>query len=136
MKSRVVVVVIIEHDGKILMGKRNSDVGPYPNTWQIPGGGVDLENESLLEALQREVKEETGLEIVDFEKISFGEEYEPNKNGDMTHYLFLVFKAISEIEEVIAGDDLVELRWFMKADLKDVPLARPSIKLFKELGLL
>lgn len=136
MKSRVVVVAIIEKDGKILMGRRKKDVGPYPNTWQIPGGGVDMENESLIEAIQREVREETGLEIKDFENISFGEEYEPDKNGEMTHYAFLVFRATAATEKVTAADDLAELKWFSKAELKNVSLARPSIKLFTQLGLL
>lgn len=136
MKSRVVVVALIEKDGKILMGRRPKGIGPYPNTWQFPGGGVNLGEESLVDAIKREVKEETGLQIENFERVSFDEEYEPDKHGEMTHYAFLVFRATSATDEAVAGDDLVELRWFSKSELKSVPLARPSIKFFKEQGLL
>src|ERR1700722_3306197 len=94
MKARIVVTTLIEKNGKILLGQKPKDVGPYPNTWHLPGGGVNLENESLEDAVRREVKEETGLEIEKMERVSFDEDYERDKRGDMTHYLFLVYKVI------------------------------------------
>jgi len=35
----------------------------FPNTWEPPGGTVDLEDETILHGLVREVWEETGLRI-------------------------------------------------------------------------
>lgn len=132
MKSRVVVVAIIEKNGKILMGQKTKDVGPYPNTWHLPGGGVNLENESLEEAVKREIKEETGLELKNLERVSFDEDNEPDKHGIMTHYVFLVFHA-EPIGEYVASDDLKQLRWVDKSELQDLPLTRPSIKYFREI---
>lgn len=126
MKSRVVVAAVIEKDGKILMGERRDDIGPYPNTIQIPEGGVNLGEESLTDAIAREVREETGLEIKHFEQVGFDEDYEKNKHGELTHYIFLTFKAISQKDEIIAGDDLIRLAWYSMSSLKDFPLARPS----------
>ncbi|HSX08713.1 MAG TPA: hypothetical protein VLF93_01000 [Candidatus Saccharimonadales bacterium] len=37
MKARVIVTTLIEKEGKILLGKKLKDVGPYPNTWHLPG---------------------------------------------------------------------------------------------------
>lgn len=53
----VAVSGLIENDdGKILLEKN-----PYRG-WEIPGGQVEV-GESLIEALKREVKEETGINI-------------------------------------------------------------------------
>jgi ADP-ribose pyrophosphatase YjhB (NUDIX family) len=47
-------------DGKILLLKRNTE--PFNGYWHLVGGHVE-ENETLKEALKREFKEETNLDI-------------------------------------------------------------------------
>lgn len=47
-------------DGKFLLLKRN--VEPFKGFWHVVGGHVE-ENESLKEAVKREFKEETGLDV-------------------------------------------------------------------------
>jgi len=47
----------------ILLLKRNADEIYYPNVFEMPGGKVDLEDLSIRDALSREVKEETGLDL-------------------------------------------------------------------------
>ncbi|HUQ84723.1 MAG TPA: NUDIX domain-containing protein [Candidatus Limnocylindrales bacterium] len=135
MKSRVIVAAVIEKDGKILLGRKKPGVGPYPDTWHLPGGGVNLGEETIDEAILREVKEETGLEVYKLERIVFDEDFEPDKHGEKTHYVFLVYNMRAKSLEVIAGDDLIELKWFFKSDLNSLPLPRPLIKQIKE-GLL
>lgn len=51
--------VLINKKGEILLVKRS--VNPGKNLWDIPGGFVDL-NENLEESLNRELKEELGIE--------------------------------------------------------------------------
>ncbi len=136
MKSRVVVAAVIEYKGKILLGRREKDRGPYPNCWLIPGGGVRLGQESIIDAIKREVKEETGLEIKNIQHIDFDEDHEPNRHGEMTQYVFLEFKAECESGDVKADSDLNKLRWFDVSELKDLELARPTIKMFTKMGYL
>lgn len=135
MKSRVVVTAQVEKDDKILLGRKKTGVGPYPDTWHLPGGGVNLGEESIDEAIRREVKEETGLEVENVERVGFDEDFEPDKNGERTHYIFLIYKMTAKSFDHIAADDLIELRWFDKSELKNIPLPRPLVKQIK-LGLL
>ncbi len=57
------VYAIIIKNGAILLSKEN-------NTYSLPGGGVVL-GESLAAALEREVKEETGVNIRNIRPLSF-----------------------------------------------------------------
>ena len=56
-----VVSCFIEHDGKFLMLLRNEEK-PEGNKWGHPAGKRDV-GESEIEAVVREVKEETGIDL-------------------------------------------------------------------------
>jgi 8-oxo-dGTP pyrophosphatase MutT (NUDIX family) len=66
--SKLVVGAAIFHPGvslkepKILLLKRATHEQYYPNTYEIPGGKVEAW-ESVAEAVLREVREETGLDV-------------------------------------------------------------------------
>ena len=136
MNSRIVVAAIVEKGDYLLFGTKEKDRGPYPNTDLILGGGVDLENETLKEALLREIKEESGINVKIIKELGFDEDYEPDKNNIMTHYLFISFLAEYISGEIKPDDDIKNLKWVHKKDIKTLRLSRPSIKLFKKLGYL
>jgi ADP-ribose pyrophosphatase YjhB (NUDIX family) len=48
---------------RILLLKRSADEEYYPNVFEMPGGKVDPEDANIRDALSREVKEETGLDL-------------------------------------------------------------------------
>jgi len=59
----IVLGLIINEKGEILMPKRNQPELPeIHNKWEFPGGGIEF-GETPEEALLREVKEETGLDV-------------------------------------------------------------------------
>ncbi len=136
IKFRIVVGAVIQKGNKILLGYRPKERYPYPDSWHIPGGGINLGEETCEEAVLREIKEETGLEVGNLGKVHWDTGFEPNKHREMTYYTYLVFKGDYISGEVSAGDDLEHFEWVDILDLKNYKLAVPSVALFKHLGYL
>ena len=57
---RVAVGAVVFKDGKVLMVRRGKP--PAKDQWAIPGGSVEL-GETLQDAAEREILEETGISI-------------------------------------------------------------------------
>jgi ADP-ribose pyrophosphatase YjhB (NUDIX family) len=60
LDPKVVTVVVVEHEGRILLGRRN--IEPAKGRWTFLGGYVNR-GEKVEEAALREVKEETNLTV-------------------------------------------------------------------------
>lgn len=57
-----VVLGALIDDGRVLLVHRSPNKRAHPNVWDLPGGCVE-ENESEIEALARELREELGVHI-------------------------------------------------------------------------
>ena len=53
-------IILLNHENNIFVGKR---IDNPKNSWQMPQGGVD-QNENFLQAAKRELEEETGIKSV------------------------------------------------------------------------
>ena len=53
-------IILLNHKNNIFVGRR---IDNPKNSWQMPQGGVD-QNENFLEAAKRELEEETGIKSV------------------------------------------------------------------------
>ena len=95
---------LVERDGCVLLGRRGNE--PGLGLWDIPGGFVG-EDEHPLDALHRELREETGLEIEPTELIGI---WMQPYAGRTVLCLTWLARITGGVER--AGDDLVELRWF------------------------
>ena len=60
LDPKLVVIVVVQHEGKLLLGRRNME--PGKGLWSFFGGYVDR-GEKVEEAAVREVKEETNLDV-------------------------------------------------------------------------
>ena len=113
----VVVDGLVIKENKILLIKRGRE--PFKGAYAIPGGFVDWD-ETAKEAVVREIKEETNLDVSVKEFLGY---YDSLKRDEKRHTVSLVF--ICEIktgsENARAGDDAIEFEWFSLDNLP--PLA-------------
>jgi len=91
------------------------DIAPFKGNWAIPGGLV-LENETLEQAVARELKEETGVGVNYLEQLyTFGDLNRDPRNRVVTvAYYGLVRPSLFE---VYADTDAADARWFNINDL-------------------
>ncbi|MFH1427240.1 MAG: NUDIX domain-containing protein, partial [Patescibacteria group bacterium] len=64
-------VMIQNENGEVLLGLRQGSHGA--GEWCFPGGKIEF-GETIFEAAKKEVKEETGLDVDEFELISVYDE--------------------------------------------------------------
>jgi len=78
------LAVIYNKDGNILLVKRSQEEQWMPDKWALVGGGVEI-GEEPEEAVKREVLEETGLELDNFNR-AFGVDLPNSKLHVFTAY--------------------------------------------------
>jgi len=107
----------------ILLVKRKYE--PFKGKWAIPGGFV-LNNESLEEAVQRELKEETGIHINYLEQLyTFGNpERDPRNRVVSVAYFGLIKPSTFKI---VADTDAEEVQWFKITDLPSLSFDHADI---------
>lgn len=76
---------------------------PFPNTWDLPGGGRE-ENETPFECLQREVVEELGISISK-ESIDWVRKYPGLINPSQTSVFMVGSISQEQIDAIIFGDE-------------------------------
>ena len=106
-RPQVAVSAGIFRDGKILLTRRANN--PKGSLWTFPGGRIEFE-ETIAEALKREILEETGLTI----EIagSAGVREMLHKQSGHGHFIILPFAARWVSGEVAPNDEIAEARWF------------------------
>ncbi len=105
--------LVTEDAGRILLGKRAWE--PDKDLWDLPGGFVD-EGEHPLDAVKRELREETGLDIEtgDFLGV-WMDRYGYDSPAVSTLNLYWEARVVGGKER--AADDVAELRWFAREEL-------------------
>jgi ADP-ribose pyrophosphatase YjhB (NUDIX family) len=126
------VNAIIEKDGKFLMVKLGSGKGVYADTWTIPGGWIENENDDPIAAVKREVREETGFEfipsnvinILSLERQDLKKDY-----GATPHAIIIVFSGkITGNQRIKSDDEIKEINWFAEKDLQNISLRYTAIR--------
>jgi len=105
-----------KEDGvRLLLIKRKYD--PFKGEWAIPGGFV-LDNESLEDAVERELQEETGVKITYLEQLyTFGKPGRDPRRRIISVAYFGLVKS-SQFEKLNATTDAEEAQWF---NIKELP---------------
>jgi len=110
----VCVKSLIIFKRRVLIIKRSnySDIGQ--GEWDIPGGGMQF-GETLLECLNREIKEETGLTVrVDRLLYAMTTQISPTRQ-----IVGLTYLSHADTEEVILSQEHTDFLWAIKEQLKE-----------------
>lgn len=105
------VIVVIRRDERMLLARSSRGNSPF---FSLIAGFVEP-GETLEGAVQREVKEETGLDVTSVQ-------YQASQPWPFPHQLMLGFFAdYAGGELVLQQDELAEADWFLPGDLPTVP---------------
>jgi 8-oxo-dGTP diphosphatase len=121
------VGAVILDGGQILLEKRKNS--PGKGKWAVPGGLVEL-GEEVEQAVIREVKEETGLEVYEprlvdvVNYVSLGE-----KGGVIYHYVILDYLVTVKSGNPKAASDADALKWVPFSEVEEYDLTE-SFRLF------
>ena len=107
---------MVGDDGRVLLARRRHE--PFANLWDLPGGFLE-EGEHPLDALHRELREETGLGIEPGRLIGIWmDRYGSDPEAAATLNLYWTAQITSG--DPVPADDVSELRWF---DPDELPAA-------------
>lgn len=113
-----VSVVYFCHDGngKFVMHKRGKQSRDEHGRWDIGAGGVEV-GDTVEETLRKEIKEEYGADVLQFEFIGFRDVHREH-DGTKTHWIALDYKVLVDPSQVKNGEPhkFDEIRWFTAAD--------------------
>ena len=127
-RPELCVGAVIVLDGDLLLIRRGRP--PGQGRWSLPGGRVEA-GELLVEAVLREVREETGLEGVAGRLVGWVERF-----TDDRHFVILDFEVtVLDRGEPVAGDDADEVEWVPLGDLADIDLVDGLLDFLHEHGI-
>ena len=107
---------VVVRDGRALIIRRAHE--PRRGEWSIPGGTVEV-GEPLTVAVQRELREETGLEVVVGPVIEMFDRIHRDDAGRVRyHFVIIDFLCEAPVGEAVAGTDAEAVAW-VRADELD-----------------
>lgn len=124
---------------RLLLLRRAATQTTFPSRWEIPGGGIDPLDETLLHSVVRKVKKETGLTVTHVSRVAGATGREWDDVGDGARWRKYTFEV-----EVLGADD-VEVRidavqhaqwmWVASGDLEALEMTTEGERKVVELAL-
>jgi ADP-ribose pyrophosphatase len=126
---RVAVGAVVFKDERVLLVRRGQP--PSEDLWAIPGGRVEI-GETLQEAAEREIYEETGITIRAREPVFTFDAIDRDSTGAIRfHYVIVDLTADYVTGHPKAGDDAAEARWVTAQEVDALKVSPPTLKLLK-----
>lgn len=130
------VGALIFDEDRILMAERGGE--PLKGWWSIPGGLVET-GESLQDAICREVREETALNVQPLGVVEIFERIMRDAEGAAEyHYVLIDYICRIESGTPCSGDDVSRVEWVRQRDLPQLHITEGTLavieKGFRERG--
>ena len=128
-QPRVAVGAIVFKNNKVLLVRRGKP--PAEDLWAIPGGRVEI-GETLREAAEREIMEETGVAIRALEPVYTFDVIDRDADGRARfHYVIVDLTADYISGKPRAGDDASAARWVSSEELATMKVSSATRQLLK-----
>ncbi len=115
-RFRVAIYGVLIENGKVLLTDTTVPSGIITN---FPGGGLEL-GEAPLEAVAREFKEETDIEVAVGELLFCSQRFQQNPeypDEQLMHIYYRVRRVFGEVVDRGNNDDVVSVRWTALSEL-------------------
>ena len=131
---RVAIGGVVFKEGGVLLVRRAKP--PAFGEWAIPGGSVEL-GETLKQAVEREILEETGITVRAAEICHTFEALKRDDDGRVRfHYVIIDLRAEYLSGEPIPASDVTEAAWLTSEDLAERPVNASTLELLGKLGFI
>jgi 8-oxo-dGTP diphosphatase len=121
---------VVIHNERALLIRRGS--APLEGEWSIPGGMLEV-GETLLEGVQRELLEETAIEVKVLDLIEVFERVTRDETGKFKyHFVILDYLCEAVRGEAKAGSDVMDVAWAREADLSDYSLTPTATRVIQK----
>ncbi len=120
--------VILNPEDKVLICQSNK----WNRKYVIPGGHIEA-GEKMEEALTREVKEETGLEVYDIQLLGITESIYSKSFHNQKHFIFVDFICLSDSSQVTLNEESQSYKWIELSEIENYDLEEYTANLLKEL---
>ena len=134
-------IVLLNHQNKIFVGKR---IDNPKNSWQMPQGGVD-QNENFLQAAKRELEEETGIKSVklikeldgwfkyDLPKYLLGKLWKGKYRGQKQKWFVMKFLGKhKEINVKTKNPEFLDWKWIEPSELPSIAV-KFKVEIYKKI---
>ncbi len=98
--------LIFNPEGKMLLVQSHK----FHDKWVVPGGHIEV-GEKMTDALIREAKEETGLDVYDVEFIFFQEFIQDESFWKNMHFIFFDFACKTNSTDVVLNGEAQAYTW-------------------------
>jgi len=120
---------VVVRDGRVLLIRRGKQ--PLYGRWVVPGGTVEL-GESLGQALVREMREETGLEVEPIELITVFDRIHRDGARVVYHYVIVDYLCRWRSGEARAASDALDVAWATPEELERYDLEAKALEVVHE----
>lgn len=119
------VAGVVIHAGRVLLIRRGKE--PLYGRWVVPGGTVEL-GEPLEQALAREMREETGLEVEPVELLTVFDRIEREGTRVVYHFVIVDYLCRYRSGEARAASDALDVAWAEASELDRYELPAKALE--------
>ena len=130
--ERPIVAVggVLIHDSRVLLIRRGQ--APLEGRWSIPGGILEI-GERITEGIERELREETGIQVRVAELLEIYEKVlRDAENQPQYHFVILDYRCEFVEGTAESGGDVTEVAWASEQQLDSLALTAAANRVIRK----